>query len=63
MIIEASIDPRGRILDAPSSGVPVFDQAAFEAVRQWDYMPTLLNGNPIPIIMTVTVRFRLKATS
>ena len=40
--------------------VPLLDHAAMDAVRQWRYTPTLLNGVPIPILMTVTVSFRLK---
>jgi protein TonB len=35
------------------------DQAALDAVRQWEFTPTLLNGQPTPIIMTVTVQFTL----
>lgn len=31
------------------------DQAAFDAVRQWRFEPTLLSGTPVPVIMTVTV--------
>jgi outer membrane biosynthesis protein TonB len=38
----------------------VLDEAALEAVRKWVYTPTLLNGVPTPLIMTVTVRFLLK---
>ena len=38
----------------------MLDEAALEAVRQWAYTPTLLNGIPTPIIMTVTVTFRLR---
>ena len=34
-------------------------QAATEAVKQWVYTPTLLNGVPVPVIMTVTVNFKL----
>ncbi len=30
-----------------------------DAVRQWVYTPTLLNGVPVPVIMTVTVNFKL----
>jgi len=41
-------------------GMPVLDQAALEAVRKWVYTPTLLNGVPTPVIMTVTVRFVLR---
>jgi protein TonB len=40
-------------------GIPLLDQAAVEAVRQWVYTPTLLNGVPVPVIMTVTVNFKL----
>jgi len=40
-------------------GLPLLDQAAIEAVRQWVYTPTLLNGVPVPVIMTVTVNFKL----
>jgi hypothetical protein len=39
--------------------VPLLDQAALDAVRSWEYTPTLLNGRPTPVIMTVTVRFTL----
>lgn len=40
--------------------VPLLDDAAITAVRQWEYTPTLLNGVPVPIIMTVTVNFQLR---
>jgi protein TonB len=61
VIIEATIDPRGRVMNATVlRGVPVLDEAALEAVRKWVYTPTLLNGVPTPIIMTVTLRFQLK---
>ena len=62
VIIEATIDERGRVRDATVlRGVPVLDEAALEAVRQWIYTPTLLDGVPRPVIMTITVRFQLKA--
>jgi protein TonB len=61
VIIEATIDVRGRVADARVlRGVPILDEAALEAVRQWVYTPTLLDGVPTPVIMTVTVNFRLK---
>ena len=37
----------------------MLDEAALECVRQWRYEPTLLNGAPVPVIMTVTVNFTL----
>lgn len=40
-------------------GVHLLDQAALDAVRRWRYTPTLLNGVPVPVVMTVTVSFRL----
>jgi periplasmic protein TonB len=61
VIIEATIDAGGRVVDATVlRSIPVLDEAALEAVRQWLYSPTLLNGVPTPVIMTVTVSFRLK---
>jgi len=61
VIIEATIDTRGRVVNATVLlGVPMLDEAALEAVRRWVYTPTLLGGVPTPVIMTVTVRFRLK---
>ena len=37
--------------------IPLLDQAALDAVRQWEYTPTLLNGVPVPVIVTVTINF------
>jgi protein TonB len=39
--------------------IPLLDQAALEAVKQWEFTPTTLNGVPVPVIMTVTVQFTL----
>ena len=38
---------------------PDFAHAAMEAVRQWRFAPTLLNGAAVEVAMTVTVKFRL----
>jgi hypothetical protein len=40
--------------------VPLLDQAAIDAVMQWQYAPTLLNGVPVPVVLTVTVNFTLR---
>ncbi len=46
IILEATIDPRGRVANVTVlRGVPILDEAALEAVRQWVYTPTLLNGD------------------
>jgi periplasmic protein TonB len=61
VIIEAIIGPDGRVRDAKVlRSIQLLDQAALEAVRQWEFTPTLLNGVPVPIIMTVTVNFKLQ---
>lgn len=61
VIIEALIGTDGRVQDARVlRAEPLLDQAALTAVRQWVYRPTLLNGIPVPVVMTVTVRFSLK---
>jgi protein TonB len=39
--------------------IPLLDQAAIDAVRQWQFTPTLLNGEAVPVVMTVTVSFEL----
>lgn len=39
---------------------PDFAEAAAEAVRQWKFTPTLLNGQPVEVLMTVTVNFALE---
>jgi periplasmic protein TonB len=54
------IGPSGRVQDARVlRSIPLLDQAALEAVKQWEFTPTTLNGVPVPVIMTVTVQFTL----
>jgi outer membrane biosynthesis protein TonB len=36
---------------------PEFIEAAMEAVRQWAFTPTLLNGQPVDVNLTATIRF------
>lgn len=60
VILEAMIDGAGDIIDATIlRSVPLLDQAALDAVRQWRFTPTLVNGAPVNVIMTVTVNFTL----
>jgi protein TonB len=61
VIIEAVIAQDGSVQEARVlRSAPLLDQAALAAVRQWVYRPTLLNGVPVSVIMTVTVRFELR---
>jgi len=61
VIVDAVIDEAGVVTDVTVlRSVPLLDRAALEAVRQWRYTPTQLNGEPIPVRMTVSVRFSLR---
>jgi TonB family protein len=61
VILEVIIDPAGFVSDAKIlRSVALLDQAAIDAVRQWEFTPTLLNGVPVSVVMTVTVNFSLK---
>lgn len=60
VILEAMIDTAGDVIDATIlRSVALLDQAAVDAVRQWRFTPTLVNGAPVNVIMTVTVNFTL----
>jgi TonB family protein len=61
VILETMIDPSGRVMDAKVlRSIPMLDEAAVDAVLQWEFTPTLLNGAAVPVIMTVTVNFTLQ---
>jgi TonB family protein len=62
VLIEAVIDTQGHVRNPRvlRSVAPSLDQAALEAVRQWEYAPTLLSGVPVEVVFTVTVVFTLK---
>lgn len=56
--IEATIGADGKVVDAKVvKSIPLLDEAALEAVRQWEYLPTMLNGVPVPVLVTVTINF------
>lgn len=58
VILEITIGTDGSVTDAKVlRGQPLLNDAALGAVRQWQYAPTLLNGVPVPVIMTATVTF------
>jgi protein TonB len=60
VILDASIGTDGRVRDVRVlRSVPLLDRAAVEAVRQWRFSPTLLNGTPVEVATTITVQFRL----
>jgi protein TonB len=61
VIIEATIGTNGEVTNARVlRSIALLDDAALAGVRQWRYTPTLLNGVPVSVYMTVTVRFSLR---
>jgi protein TonB len=61
VIVELTIGTDGRVQDAKIlKSVALLDQAALDAVRQWVFTPTLLNGVPQTILYNVTVTFQLR---
>jgi protein TonB len=60
VILEAVISERGGVERVKVlRSVPLLDAGAIEAVKQWRYTPTLLNGTPVPVLMTITITFML----
>jgi TonB family protein len=60
VVIEVRIEPDGTVGTASVvRSIPLLDQAALDAVRQWQFTPTLLNGQPVAVVMTVTINFTL----
>ena len=61
VIIEAVVDESGHVANAKVlRSISMLDQAAMDAVLQWEYTPTSLNGVPVPVLMTETVNFTLQ---
>jgi TonB family protein len=67
LVLEAVIGREGRVLDARPlllyepgnrrSGGELLHAAAFAAIRQWRYTPTMVDGKAVPAIMTITLNF------
>ncbi len=57
-MLHAIIGTDGRILELHAvTGNPWLVRAALDAVQQWRYQPTLLNGEPVEVETTITVSF------
>ncbi len=61
VVLEGIISKEGSLtsIKVVNSVDPALDQAALEAVRQWQYQPTLLNGEPVEVITSITINFKL----
>ena len=61
VILETRIEPDGTVSQVRVlRSIPLLDQAAVDAVLQWQFTPTLLNGAAVPVVMTTTVNFSLQ---
>jgi protein TonB len=61
ILMEAQVDTHGVVQGVNVlRGHPLFDEAAMNAVKQWRYRPLLLNGEPTPFIVTVTLVFSIQ---
>lgn len=61
VILEAVVDTNGSVTQLHVvRSVPLLDQAALEAVRQWRYAPSEYGGRPVSVLLTITVRFTLQ---
>jgi TonB family protein len=62
VILEALLSPTGcvRSVEVLRGVAPDLDAEALRAVTHWRYTPTLLDGAPVPVHMTVTVNFKLR---
>ena len=61
VVLEATVDPVGKVIDTRVvKSVPLLDQAAIDAVQQWEYTPLVVKGLATPVVLTITVNFTPK---
>lgn len=60
VIVEVTVDETGRVLNARSvCGPDLLVEASLDAARKWQFTPTLLSGQPVKVIGTITFNFNL----
>jgi protein TonB len=60
VVLESVIDQQGKVTQMKVvSGSPLLVQSAIQALEQWRYQPTMLNGQPVAVDMIVTLHFQL----
>ena len=61
VVLEVLVDEQGRVADARVlKSIPLLDRAALDAAKQWEFTPTVVNGEPVPIIVTLEMNFAMK---
>jgi TonB family protein len=64
VVLDATIESDGKVSAARViQSLPLLDAAAIDAVRQWEFTPTTVNGRAVPVIMTVAVNFPAPASA
>ena len=59
--LEVLVDENGRVADARVlKSLPLLDQQAVAAAKQWLFTPTLLNGQPVPVLVMLEMEFNLR---
>ena len=62
VVIEATIDESGAVAEARViRSVPLLDQAALDAVKQWRFTPTTRNRQPVRTTATISVKLPIEA--
>ena len=60
VLLQVTIDTKGNVTNPKAvQGNPILAAAAVEAVKQWKYRPYVLNGEPVQVDTTITIRFHL----
>jgi len=60
VIVEMHVEPNGHVITARVlRSIPLLDKAAMDLVMQWEFTPTLVNGKPVPVVVTTTLEFTL----
>jgi TonB family protein len=58
VLVEIVVNESGSVADAKVvRSIPLLDDEALRAVRTWRFAPTVVNGQPVPVRMTVAVSF------
>ena len=57
--VELTVGPDGKVVATRVlKSVPVLNQAALDAVEQWEYAPTRVKGVAVPVILNVAINFK-----
>ena len=61
VVVDIRISKDGNVVDTKVvKSIPELDKAATDALKQYKFQPTLLNGKPVDVLATMTIRFTLK---